>query len=183
MALWPFRSKKKTESRAEDPLTAFDGFIEDLERQGAEIRRSAATLIALRSDLTRTEERQRMRLTDVRDRLAEARTRGDHRAIETLMRDEVTVQKLLASTEESLARASTDAELLLEAAKDLGRELEDLRAERTSAQARLAAGMAITTSMRQRAAQFKQVLALDKARDEVERAHALADIYREEKAP
>jgi hypothetical protein len=34
--------------------------------------------------------------------------------------------------------------------------------------------------MRERVARFEQALVVDAARDEVERAHALADIYREE---
>jgi hypothetical protein len=35
--------------------------------------------------------------------------------------------------------------------------------------------------MRERVDRIEKVLALDAARDEIERAHALADIYREER--
>lgn len=180
MALWPF-GKKKAPPRREDPLAAFDGFIDDLERQGAEIRRSAATLLALRAELTRTEEKQKAHLSDVRDRTVEAKARNDARATETLERDEATLLKQLAATQEGLARATADAELLMEAAKGIAGQVEELRAERASAQARLAAGIAVTESMKQRSAEIAKVLKLDEARDEIERAHALAEIYRDEK--
>lgn len=176
-----FLRKKKQPATKQDPLATFDGILEDLERQGTEVRRSAATLLALRGDLTRAQERQRARLTEIRDRLTEANTMGDARAASVLERDEATAQRLLASTEESLARATVDAELLLEAAQGLARQVTELRAERTSAQARLTAGLAVTETMKQRSEELAKLLQLDAARDEIERAHALAEIYREEK--
>jgi phage shock protein A len=180
MAFWPFGRKKQT-AKKEDPLAAFDGFLEHLERQGAEIRRSAATLLALRAELTRTEEKHQKRIGEVRDRISEAKARGDHKSVEVLERDVLQLQKLVDATRESLARAVSDAELLLEAAQGIGRQVEDLREERASAQARLTAGIAVTETMKQRSAEIAKVLALDAARDEIERAHALAEIYREEK--
>lgn len=175
--MFGFLRRKKPRA---DPLATYDAFVEQLERQGVEIRRSAATLLALKGDLARTATRHRERLREVRDRIVEARTRGDGKAAEILARDEAQVQRLLSTVESSLARATVDAELLLDAAKRLGSELEALKAERDSAAARLTAGLAVTETMRQRSADLARVLALDAARDEVERAHALAEIYRED---
>lgn len=172
-----FRRKK---AAPVDPLATYDAFLEGLERQGVEVRRSAATLLALRGELTRTEARHRQRLGEVRDRIAEARAKGDTRAAEVLERDEAQLQRLLASTLEALARASADGELLLEAAASLSAQLTELKSERESAAARLTAGLAVSETLRQRSAEVARVLALDAARDEVERAHALAELYRED---
>jgi hypothetical protein len=38
----------------------------------------------------------------------------------------------------------------------------------------------VSTALRQQVEQFDRVLALDAARDEVERARALADVYRDD---
>jgi hypothetical protein len=45
----------------------------------------------------------------------------------------------------------------------------------------LAVGGAISTALREQVERFDKLLAVDAARDEIERAHALADIYREER--
>ena len=172
-----FRRKKAPP----DPLATYDGFLEQLERQGVEVRKSAATLLALRGDLTRTEARHRQRLSQLRDRLMEARATGDSRAAELLERDEAQAQKLLASAEEALARATVDGELLLEAARGLSDQLTELKAERESAAVRLTAGLAVSETLKQRSAEVARLLALDAARDEVERAHALAEIYRDDR--
>lgn len=174
-----FRRRKKAPPA--DPLQAYDGFLEVLERQGMEVRRSAATLLAIRGDLTRTEARHRQRLSELRDRLVEARATGERRAAEILERDEAQLQRVLSNTLEALARATADAELLLEAARELSAQLTELKMERESAAARLTAGLAVSETLRQRSAEVARVLALDAARDEVERAHALAELYREER--
>ena len=51
--LFRFWKKKDAKKKPADPPAAFDQLIEDLERQGAEIRKSAATLLALKGDLSR----------------------------------------------------------------------------------------------------------------------------------
>jgi len=163
-----------------DPLAAFDAFIEALERQAAQVRRSAATLLALRGELSRSADKAQARLGEIARRLAEAQKRQDARAEQVLERDRAEAQRSIAASEEALARAAADAGLLLAAAEDLGRQLSDLQSERASAHARLAAGQVVSAALRQRSAEIAQVLALDEARDEVERAHALAEIYREE---
>lgn len=175
-----FLRRKKKPSARTDPLAAYDGLLEDLERQGREVRRSAATLLALRGQLARGEEQQRSRLAQLRERIADAVAHGDVRSQITLERDAAHIEQQLASTTESLARASVDGELLLEAAGELSRQLQELQAERTTAQARLTSGLAVSQTLLQRTARVDKVLALDAARDEVERAHALAEIYRED---
>jgi hypothetical protein len=97
-----------------------------------------------------------------------------------LRKDREQAESLLASTRDSLERADADGKLLLEAAAELGDRVVELRRERESASARLAAGGLVTEALRERGARFEQALVVDAARDEVERAHALADIYREE---
>lgn len=175
-----FRFWRKKEKPA-DPLAAFDQLIEDLERQGAEIRKSAATLLALKGDLSRAVERYTRRLEDLGSRYAVAESRGDTRSMATFERDRSQAEALLESTRESLARAEDDSRLLLEAASELGQRVTELRVERESASARLAVGGLVTTALRERVERFEKVLAVDAARDEIERAHALADIYREER--
>lgn len=181
MAFNFFRRKKPKLAAEPDPIAAYDGYLEELERQGAELRKSAATLLTLRSELTRAVERYKSRLDELAQRLKIADERHDAKASGVLERDRLEAWKLLASTEESLARAEADGQLLMEAARENADRSAELKAERTSARARLAAGLVVTDAMRQRSERIGKLLALDAARDEVERAHQLAEIYREEK--
>ncbi len=174
-----FRRKDK-KKKPEDPLAAFDQLIEDLERQAAEVRKSAATLLALKGELTRSVDRYSRRQAEISERLAVAEARGDGKSAAVLERDREQTETLLESTREALDRSEEDARLLLEAAHELGARVTELRTERQSASARLVAGGLVVGAMRERADRIQQALALDAARDEIERAHALADIYREE---
>lgn len=175
-----FRKKDKKQKPA-DPLAAFDQLIEDLERQAAEVRKSAATLLAVKGELTRSKERYTRQLADLAQRRSVADSRGDVKSMSVLTRDQEQTEGLLKSTREALERAEEDSRLLLEAANEVGRRVVELRAERQSASARLVAGGLVTGAMRERVDRIEKVLALDAARDEIERAHALADIYREER--
>lgn len=179
--LFDWLRRKKPEKKPVEPLAAFDQLIEDLERQGAEVRKSAATLLALKGDLSRSEERYVKRLEDISKRHAVAEGQGDSRIVATLERDRSQTESLLRTTRESLHRAEQDARLLLEGAADLGDRVAELRAERESASARLAVGGLVSAALRERVERFEKVLAVEAARDEIERAHALADIYREER--
>ncbi|MDC0707406.1 hypothetical protein POL68_02880 [Stigmatella sp. ncwal1] len=173
--------RKKDKKKPVDPLAAFDQLIEDLERQGAEVRKSAATLLALKGELSRSLERYSRRLEDIAQRCGVAESRGDVKGAQVLRRDQEQAQALLRSTRESLDRTDLDSRLLLEAAAELGARATELRIERQSASARLTAGSLVTGAMREQVARIEKVLAVDAARDEVERAHALAEIYREER--
>ncbi|PTL75882.1 PspA/IM30 family protein [Vitiosangium sp. GDMCC 1.1324] len=178
------RKKKTTPKQAErpkDPLAAFDQLIEDLERQAAEIRKSAATLLAVRGDLGRHEGRYLKRLEDIAKRRAAADEQGDSKIALALERDRVQTESFLSTTREALNRAEQDGKLLLEAAADIGNRVVELRTERESASARLAVGGLVSAALREQVERFEKVLAVDAARDEIERAHALADIYREER--
>lgn len=176
-----FSRKKPQPPREPDPLAAYDAFIEDLERQGSEIRKHAAALLTVRGELTRAAQRYEQRLGEIGARKGVAQVRSDAKAAATMDRDRAETQRLLESTRESLAKVEEDAQLLMEAAQDVTAQVTELKAERTSAHARLSAGTVVTEALRARKERFDRVLALDAARDEIERAHALADIYREER--
>ncbi|WP_257460900.1 PspA/IM30 family protein [Archangium lipolyticum] len=182
--LFDWLRKKKKPPKPEkptDPLAAFDQLIEDLERQAAEVRKSAATLLALKGDLVRSEDRYAKRLEELSKRRGVADEKGDAKVAATLERDRAQTQALLRTTQDSLQRAEQDSKLLLEAAADIGNRVAELRAERESASARLAVGGLVTGALQEQVERFDKVLALDAARDEIERAHALAEIYREER--
>lgn len=177
-----FKRKKKQAQAPQSPLAAFDAVIEELERQGAQLRRSAATLFTVRGQLGRDVERYRARLEDLTGRIGAAQQTGDLQAVRVLERDLTEATQLLEVTEHSLTRVASDAELLTEAGADLALRLSELKVERQSAAARLHAGTVVSLALRQRMEKFQQVVALDAARDEVERAHQLAQLYREERA-
>lgn len=171
---------KKKPAAPEDPLAAFDGAIASLERQGTEVRRSAATLLALRSELARDRERYERRIAEKEDKLAQAA--GEPRAAQTLQRDVLEARRLLERTREAFAEADANATLLKEAAEELQRQLAALKEERQGATARLKAGVLVTSALKARAQNFERLMKLDRARDEVEKAKALADLYREDAA-
>jgi phage shock protein A len=170
--------KKKPAAKPSEPLAVFDQVNASLERQGAEVRKSAATLLALRAELNRDQEKYEQRLTSTKQRLE--RAEADPKAQKTLARDLAEAEQLLASTKEAHAQAETNAKLLMEAAEELSRQLAELKEERQSARARLSAGVMVSEALKTQVANFDRVLKLDQARDEVEKAHALAELYRED---
>lgn len=174
------KRKKKEPEQPKDPLAVYDGFIESLERQGAEVRKSAATLLALRGDLTRDVEKYDQRSKDLAARVRTAEARADARASKTLRRDLEEAEQMREQSEKALVSANEDAQLLLEAAADTASRVAELKSERQSARARLATGLVVSAALRQRVEEFDKVIALDAARDEVERARALADVYRDD---
>ncbi len=176
-----FKKKdKKVAAPAKDPLAVYDGFIEQLDRQGAEVRRSAATLLALRGELSRDVVKYGKRIGELEARVSEATVKNDARAKKTLQRDLEEAKELLESSQKALTSTQEDSVLLMEAAEDLSRRATQLKSERASARARIAAGQVVSAALRQQVEEFDRVMALDAARDEVEKAHALADIYRED---
>lgn len=175
-----FLWKKKPPPTPEDPLAVFDGVIASLEKQAGEVRRSAATLLALKGELARDQGRYAKRLRELEERIADARRAGDEKAKAILERDVRDATRRLEETKTALATAEADASLLKETAEELGRQVSELKDERISAKARMSAGGLVTDALKAQAAQLERVLKLDAARDEVEKAHALADIYRED---
>ena len=178
--MFDFFKKKKKSPETKDPLAVYDGFIESLERQGAEVRKSAATLLALRGDLTRDVEKYEKRSKDLTDRVRIADEKADARASKTLRRDLAESKLMRKQSENALVSANEDAQLLLEAAADTASRVAELKSERQSARARLATGLVVSSALRARVEEFDKVIALDAARDEVERARALADVYRDD---
>ncbi len=175
-----FKKKSPSPAPRADPLSTFDEVIAAVERQATAVRRSAATLLALRSELSRDEAKYRARVASTQERLA---TPDLTPAVEgTLRRDELEARRLLDRTVEAYAQADTDAKLLVETAEGLRAQLQALQEERQSARARLSAGATVSEALQKQVATFERLLRLDEARDEVERAHALADLYREEAA-
>lgn len=175
-----FFKKKKAPAAPADPLAIFDQLVDSLERQSAEARKSAVTLLALRAELRRDQEKYRARITGIEGKRP---TTSDAAVLKVLARDQTEAQRLLARTDEALAQTEADSSLLLEAAEELGRQLQELKEERQSARARISGGVLVTETLKAQAAQFEKVMKLDAARDEVEKAHALAELYREERKP
>ncbi len=175
-----FLKRKKKPAKPKDPLAVYDGFIESLERQGAEVRKSAATLLALKGELTRDLEKYGTRAADLERRVFTAEGKGDARAAKTLRRDLEEAREMKEQSEKALDSANEDARLLIEAAEENAKKVSELKSERQSARARLATGVVVSSALKQQVEQFDRVMQLDAARDEVERARALADIYRED---
>lgn len=176
--MFGFLKKKPAPAKSTDPLAVFDAVIASLERQGGEVRKSAATLLALRSELARDEVKYEKRVELTQEKLD--RADGDPKIEKTLRRDLFEAKQLLDRTREAHAQAETNAKLLMEAAEDLSKQLAELTGERQSARARLSAGVMVSDALKAQVANFDRVMKLDKARDEVEKAHALAELYRED---
>lgn len=171
---------KKKRPASADPLVGFDAAVESVRRQAAQARQSAATLLALRGELQRDLTACQTRAEALRRRLLAAE--ADPKATRTLNADlaEVTAQEVEAAR--ALSAATSDGEVLLEVAGKLARQLRELEDERRSAQRRLKASAAVTAALARQVQAFSEVMALDEARSEVERAHALADLYRDDAA-
>jgi len=177
-----FRRKGKAKAKAlpKDPIAAFDALLEQLDRQGSEVRKSAAALLTSRGELQRSQERYARQQEEIAQRMQTAAERGDGKAEKVLKKDLQQVAAKAQQTEEALAKVAADAELVLELARSLGEQSASLREERNSALARLDAETLLTGALTERAARIEQVLAVDAARDDLERAHALAEIVRED---
>lgn len=173
-----FWRKKKEPAR--EPLAAYDDLIAELERQAGALRRSAATLLSLKADLERDLERAAQKLADLSGRRSTALEGRDARSAQVLEQDLAQASAQAEAGRAALASANDDAQLLLEAASELAGRIAELQTERLGAQARLKVGELTTRALRERAEKVDKLLALDAARDELERAHALAELYRED---
>jgi hypothetical protein len=102
-------------------------------------------------------------------------------ASEVLLRDAERLDRQSEGLREALAQAEGDVEQLKEAAVRVTSQVEQLRNERELARARFTAGTALAAeAMRSRSDRIRRLVAVDAARDEVERAHALAEVWREQ---
>jgi phage shock protein A len=178
--MWPFKRKAKTEKpRPVSPLQVFDEVIGSLEKQATEARRSAATLLALRGELKREVDKYESRKQNSAARVLLAKAANDAKALRVLEEDTKTAERNLVKTQEAFALATRDSERLVQAAGAIQKQLAELKEERRSAQARLHLGLEVSATLKQQADDFERLMKLDRARDEVERAHALAELYRE----
>lgn len=166
--------------KPEPPLAIYDSLVASLERQALEVRRSAATLLAARGELEADCARYRGERGRLLERLRDAERVSDARAVAVLRADLAACEEGLVASEASLGRASEDARVLVEAGRAVGERVRKLRLERASARTRLLAGTALEVAARQSQQRFEQIVALDEARDEVERASALAALYRQD---
>lgn len=172
------KKNKPASSLPVDPLAAYDAVIDSFERQATEVRKSAATLLALRGELNRELEKYAKRLESLAARLSAAK--DDVKIEKVLQRDREEALAMKLQTDAALEGAKRDAAMLLSAAEDLAAKVTSLKAERVSAKARFAAGHTLSEGLRAQVEEFDRVVKLDAARDEVEKAHALADLYRDE---
>src|SRR5688572_7716318 len=110
--MWRKLFQRRAPSRARDPAVAYDGWIRELERRGAEVRQSAATLLTLRAELLRELERWGRQRGEWSSRLDQARARSQGSAAEVLEGDLAQLRSREESARESLVQVEQDAALL-----------------------------------------------------------------------
>jgi len=171
---------RKKPAKPVDPIAAYDARIDALAQRAQLLRRSAATLLAVRRDLDRRGAELEAREETAQKRAENARASGDEAAADVLTEDGKRAardREPLAQQREKVARDATD---LAEAVKSVEAESEELQRERDGAKVALAAGQAVLSAKPALTDHFDETLKLEAARDEVEKAHALAEIYRED---
>jgi phage shock protein A len=177
-----FRWFRRRPAPAPDPLAAYDDLVSDLAGEAAELRRAAATLLTARSRFGRELSGMEQVARTLRDRADRARAGGDGRTAEVLDADAHREDHRAEGLREELARTETDVAQLEEAARRAVEQVDRLRSERDLAAARLTAGTALAAeAQRSRADRIRRLVAVDAARDEIERAHALAEVWREDR--
>jgi phage shock protein A len=172
--------RKRRARTAPDPLGTYDRVLGELEQEGARVRRAAAALLALQRELRRSAERAAAHARELEARLDAAQRRGEEATAEVLRTDGVRSEEEGRAARAALARVDADAQVLVAAARSLEERVGVLRREREEAALRLRAGVLVQEALRLQGERFAHRVALEAARDEVERAHALAELYREE---
>ena len=172
--------RRRRARAAPDPLTAYDQVLGALEQEGARVRRGAAALLALQGELRRSAERAAAQARELEARADDAQRRGDERAAAVLRADRTRSQEEGRAAQAGLARVEADAEVLVAVARSVDERAGALRREREEAALRLRAGALVQDALQLQGERFEHRVALEAARDEVERAHALAELYREE---
>jgi SMC interacting uncharacterized protein involved in chromosome segregation len=173
-----FRGKKA--KVALSPVEAFDLRIDTLGARAAALRKSAATLLTVRRDLDRKLDALGKHLEAARGQRDRALRERDGEAAAVLATDQARFERDHTYLLEQKAKVSTDAEALTEAVKAVEAEAEALRRERDGARVQLEAAHVVVQTRTAVDDRVDQLMQLDAARDEVERAHALAEIYRED---
>jgi phage shock protein A len=177
-----FRWFRRRPPPTPDPIAAYDDLVSDLAAEAAELRRAAVTLLTVRSRLGRELSGMEQVAHTLRDRADRARAGGELRTAEVLEGDARREDGRAQALREELSRTETDVAQLEEAARRVAGQVDRLRSERELAAARLTAGTALAAeAQRSRADRIRRLVAVDAARDEVERAHALAEVWREDR--
>jgi len=144
-----------------------------------DLRRSAATLLAARGEIDRALKAAQAAEEQARARLAQAAGRPD--VVSVLEGDLAKARDRQKPLSDERERIDAEAKGLAETVGKVEAEAEALRRERDSVAARLAASRSVAeASSKVLTDSFGEMAALDRARDEVERAHALADLARED---
>jgi len=169
----------KPKVAGDDPVKAYDRRLDTLTARAAELRRSAATLLAARGEIDRALKAAQAAEEQARTRLAQALGRpAVAKVLESDLKLAQDRQKPLADERE---RIDAEAKNLAETVSKVEAEAESLRREREAVMARLAASRSVAeASSKVLSDSFSEMTALEKAREEVERAHALADLARED---
>jgi phage shock protein A len=163
----------------DDPVKAYDQRLDSLQARATELRRSAATLLAARGELDRSIGAAQEQESQARERLVKAAFKPDVAAV--LQADVTRAQERARALSEERGRLEDEAGVLAETVGNIEAEAETLRRERASAQARWTASRTVAAaSTRVLVDSLGEMSALDRARDEIERAHALAQICRED---
>ena len=174
------RFKRKPKVVRDRRLLAFDIRIDELTRRASDLRLSAATLLASRGELERGRDAANERARQHRRRADEAKKAGDAQAQAVLLADTENTETEARGFAEQLVKLDEDARALADTSRSVEAELASLRQELAAAEARLTAAKAVTGASRALAEKADQIAALDEARDGVEQAKALADVYRED---
>ena len=169
----------KPKSVEDDPVKAYDRRLDTLTSRAAELRRTAATLLAARGEIDRALKAAQSAEEQARSRLAQAAGRAD--IVQVLESDIARAQERAKPLADERVRIDVEAKGLSETVAKVEAEAEALRRERDSVAARLAASRSVAeASGKVLSENFGEMAALERARDEVERAHALADVVRED---
>lgn len=163
-----------------DPLQAYDLRLDALGERAALLRKSAATLLAVRRDLDRKLQALQAQLTQAQ---AQAQRAGEDATLRAVLGGDVErLRRDLEAATGQRARVDQDALALTAAVGTVEDEREQLAREREGASVQLAATGAVLAARPALEDRVDELIQLDAARDEVERAHALAEIYREDAA-
>ena len=125
-------------------------------------------------------EESERRVKVAKDNESQARVGGDADTAAVLLADQRRFAHEQTHLREQREKVVVDAAALTEAVQGIERELETLRRERDTARVQLTAANLLTASRPALEDRIDELLELDAARDEVERAHALAQIYKED---
>lgn len=177
MGLFDFLRRKK---QPEDPLAAYEARIDALAERAQLLRKSAATLLAVRRDLDRKLAALEAAERELKARQDQALRAGDPEVVRVLKEDLQRLGRDRDPVLEQREKVARDAADLSEAVQHVEAESETLQRERDGARVALAAGQAVLGARPALVDDVGAQLRLEQARDEVEKAHALAEIYRED---